>query len=622
MLTEQQVRDIFDAAFAKAKPFIKEGEIEEKKGKRPDFYPGYEDAVRTAEQIKVHIVPGTVGEHLIRDRSPNQTEAEFVYVSKNAKQVTLPVYQDFDNTVSRVVTPGNWDLLYPKENQAADDLREYLSEGIDEYDSVQNFVSYLLLKLKSVDPMGLLVVTPGELPTITREDGTQIVDGTMPLRPQIAYIESEYVWGYKADRWYLYQTEERSLVEYGNRQVRKGMVLMLVDDTRYWRIEQVGKLTDYEFEVTPGIEHGVTYPPADHLKGFPAFKEGKIVWQSVFLPAKDVLDLAYLDAQNLMVIKNACVYPHKVMVGDECDYVDGSVGCHGLGKLTYFDIGQDGNEFKRVIDCPQCKGTGSRSRMSPTGVLHIRPKSGSDNGEGKANEAIYFVEPSTANVEFLSKEVEKNMDVARSIMHLESETAQAGGTQPETATNAGLRNRATAAFIKPIADQMFDTIEFLVDAIARMRYPGQEAIYELVRPTIMDMRTEDDLVEEINVARKSDLSPAYVQNLEWQLYTLHFGNRPEALKAFEVITQADRLNGMTPTQIQAEATAKRAEPWEVVLHYSALSLWEALLREDPALLEKELAEKVTLLRDAAKAVTPASGAVNATAKLLADAVNA
>lgn len=620
MLTEQQVRDIFDAAFAKAKPFIKEGEVEEKKGKLPDFYPGYEDAVRTAEQIKVHIVPGTVGEHLIRDRSPNQTEAEFLYVSKNAKQVTLPVYQDFDNTVSRVVTPGNWDLLYPKESVPADDLREYLSEGIDEYDSVQNFVSYLLLKLKSVDPMGLLVVTPGELPTLTQEDGTVVVDGTMPLRPQIAYVESEYVWGYKADRWYLYVTEEKSLVEYGNRQVRKGMVLTLVDDTRYWRIEQVGKLTEYTFEVIQGVEHGIGYPPADHLKGFPAFKDGKIVWQSVFLPAKDVLDLAYLDAQNLMVIKNACVYPHKVMVGDECDYVDGAVGCRGLGKLTYFDIGQDGNEFTRVVDCPQCKGTGSRSRMSPTGVLLVRPKSGSDGGEGKASEAIYFVEPSTQNTQFLSDEVKKNMDVARSIMHLESETAQAGGTQPETATNAGLRNRATAAFIKPIADQMFDTIEFLVDAIARMRYPGQEALYELVRPTIMDMRTEEDLVEEIKVARASDLPPAYIESLVWQLYTLHFGNRPEALKAFEVITQADRLNSMTSTQIQSDATGKRAEAWEIVLHNSGLSLWEKLLREDAAINDKGIKDKVLALQEAAKAVTPASGAVNAAQKLLADAV--
>ena len=618
MLTEEQVRTIFDEALAKAKPFIDQGEVKEKKGKLPEFYPGYENAVRTAEEIKVHIVPGTVGEHLIRDRSPNQTEAEFVYVSKNAKQVTLPVYQDFDNTVSRVVTPGNWDLLYPKENPAADDLRDYLSEGIDEYDSVQNFFSYLLLKLKSVDPMGLLVVTPGELPTITQADGTEVVDGTMPLRPQIAYIESEYVWGYKADRWYLYQTEERSLVEYGNRQVRKGMVLTLVDDTRYWRIEQVGKLTDYEFEITPGIEHGVGYPPADHLKGFPAFKDGKIVWQSVFLPAKDVLDLAYLDAQNLMVIKNACVYPHKVMVGDECDYVDGSVGCHGLGKLTYFD--ERGPEFTRVVDCPQCKGTGSRSRMSPTGVLLVRPKSSTDGGEGKASEAIYFVEPSTQNTQFLSDEVKKNMDVARAIMHLESETAQAGGTQPETATNAGLRNRATAAFIKPIADQMFDTIEFLVDAIARMRYLGQEAIYELVRPTVMDMRTEEDLVEEIKVARASELPPAYIESLVWQLYTLHFGNRPEALKAFEVITQADRLNSMNPTQVQSEVTAKRAEAWEVVLHYSALSLWENLLRQDPAINDKELAEKVLALQEAAKAVTPTTGTASATATLLRDAV--
>jgi hypothetical protein len=59
---------------------------------------------------------------------------------------------------------------------------------------------------------------------------------------------------------------------------------------------------------------------------------------------------------------------------------------------------------------------------------------------------------------------------------------------------------------------------------------------------------------------------------------------------------------MTPVQIQSEATARRAQAWEVVLHYSGLSLWETLAMDTPAILEAELPAQVKALQDAAKAV--------------------
>jgi|688.fasta_scaffold24140_6 hypothetical protein len=599
MLTEVEARRIFDDAWKKAKPFIQDGEVVEKKGKLPDFYPGYPESVRTAKDIAVHVIPGVFGESILANRSPNQTEAEWNYIKANAKQVTLPVYMDFQNTIQRAIAPGNWELQFTEE-QASADLREYITTGVEEYDSVQNFIRYLLPKIKCTDPMGLMVVTPGELPTVENADGTVSVDGTVPFRPQITYVEVAKVWGFKADVWYLYQANEASPVEYGNGTVNKGMVLYLVDDTRFWRIYQVGKLIDYTFAIEEGIEHGVGYAPADHIKGLPVFKDGKVVWQSVFLPVKDVLDLAYLDAQNLTLIKSNCVYPTRVMVGDECTHSESGAMCD-RGVLRIFDpMNPDAAPNLKV--CPKCFG-GTKSRMSPQGTMVIPQTLASDSTKAvSARDALFYVEPSTANTEFLSEQVKKNMDVARSILHLQSDTTQQGGTQPETATNSGFRNRALIAFIRPIADQMFDTIDFIVDAMARMRYPGMEDLYQLIRPNVVDMRTEADLIADIKEARASDMPPAMVEDLMWQYTNMRYQNNATALKAFEVITQADRLSGMTPVQIQSEATARRAQAWEVVLHYSGLSLWETLAMDTPAILEAELPAQVKALQDAAKAV--------------------
>ena len=112
MLTEAEVRRIFDDAWKKAKPFVQDSEVVEKKGKLPDFYPGYPEAVRTSRDIAVHIVPGVFGESILANRSPNQTEAEWNYIKANAKQVTLPVYMDFENTIRRALAQGNWELEF------------------------------------------------------------------------------------------------------------------------------------------------------------------------------------------------------------------------------------------------------------------------------------------------------------------------------------------------------------------------------------------------------------------------------------------------------------------------------------------------------------------------------
>lgn len=622
MLTQDQVREIFEATWDKAKGFVRDGTLIEKKGKLPEFYPGYNDTVRTAREIAVHIEPGVFAEHLIRERSPNQTEQEFTYVQKNAKQVTLPVWQDFENTIRRALSPTNWEIKLEAENEAASDLHEYITEGITEYDSVTNFVNYLLPKLKAKDPMGLLVVTPGEVPVTENEAGELVIDGTQPFRPQIAYIEGERVWAYKAGQYYLYLSNERSAVEYSGKMQERGMVFYLVDDTLFWRIAQFGKAIDYTFTVEEYIQHGVGYPPADHLKGIPEYVQGSIVWKSIFLPAKDVLDLAYLDAQNLMVIKNACVYPHKVMVGDECDFTaEDGTRCMD-GKFTRYDV-LNPDAPGMVSTCPKCHGSGSKSRMSPMGVLLIRPNSGltGAGNEMTAQQSLYFVEPSTANTQFLSDQVDRNIAQARAILHLDSEVAQAGGAQPETATQGGLRNRAMIAFIKPIADQMLNTVEFLVDAIAKMRYPGQDNLFTMMRPSVIDLRTEADLLADIEAARKAEMPPAVVADLVWKYIGTRYNTAPDALAAFEVIGAADRLYGMTAQQVQLEATAKRVEPWEVVLHYSALTLLDDIRRADPGFDALELDAKVEALKNAAKALAPiAAPAASPAANLLANAI--
>lgn len=631
MLDQQQVEALFRTALERAKPFLKDGKLAPKKrtGKPveyPELWEGQDDAWKQKHALRIHVEQGVDAANLLLQQSPNQSKEELEYVRKNARQVTLTVYQDYENTIRRALSDGNWSITYRGGAAGEEAFEGYVNSGLTEFDSVLNFVRYMLPKAKTLDPMGLLVVHPGEVPTEETEDGQVVVAADAMISPQIMYVPVERVWGFKYDTWYLYQSYEESVVVEGNKNVRKGIVCYLVDDTRFWRIEQYGELKDYTFTFTEFFEHGVGYPPADHLKGVPVWDDGQVVHQSHYLTCKELLDLAFIDAQRLQVVKNAVAFPHKVMVGDDCDFVDRTTPTHAAcmgGKVTYY--AEEGMPIEKT--CPQCGGSGVKSRMSPLGVLLIRPKDPNGAGGGDtttAPQSLYFVEPSTANMEFLSAQVEKNIDAARQVMHLQSETAQQGGAQPETATNAGLRSRSTIAFIRPIADQMFGTIDFLLDAIGRMRYGadfgGESMGYTLTRPINLDLRTEADMIAEIKEAKASGLPQAVIDRMVWHYISLRYQSEPSAMDAFEVIAQADRLLSLDPAQVQSEATAGRAQPWEVVLHWSALSIYEHLLTTGAAFNGLDVQGKAEAMKAYARTLSPVAATRNALPRL-AEAVN-
>jgi hypothetical protein len=255
--------------------------------------------------------------------------------------------------------------------------------------------------------------------------------------------------------------------------------------------------------------------------------------------------------------------------------------------------------------CPSCHGTGKKRRLSPTGELVINPGSNPDGIGGSdgvnATNALAFIAPGVETVEFLRSDIDRNINYARGIMHLQADAPMAGGDQ-KTATEAGLNNRAKDAFVKPIADQLLGIYEFGVRMMGRMISGAEWDGFSLRRPTSYDLRTEADRVAEIQTARTTGLPPALIDEMEGDLIAARFSNDEAMLMAMEVIQRADRLARMAPETITAEAAAGRVQAWEVLLHYGALDLYRQLEETDPAFAALEsIWDKVTALHDAAKA---------------------
>lgn len=580
----------------------------------PEMWPGYNDACREREKIRPHIEHGYYPERLFKERAPNQTDAEAGYMRANYRQVTLAHYDDYQNSILRALHENNWSITYGKgeenEEEVTNDFKEYVTKGLNEFGSYLNYVRYIVPKVKTLDAMGLMVVLPKTIAVIIDTDGNQTIDPEGEIDPVPQYIPVNDVWGFDYDRWYLWLTNEKSWVNRGQEKVKDGLVLMMVDDQNVYKITQVGEKFKFIFQIDIWWAHELGYAPAIHLRGNPKQKEGMMVWQSPYLTPSEPLDQVLLDYSYLGASKAKCVFPHPVMIGDDCEFVDNSTGakCYA-GDLSWTDTTSD-PPLERHRQCPSCKGSGMKSRMGPLGTLLVRPPNRLDErGESPtlAN-ALSFVGPDVATLDFLQTQVEANTQAARTMLHLSTEQPIVGGEQ-KTATQSGIDNKGHYAFIKPISDQVFDIYEFLLVTTGEMRYGPKFTGVSLTRPDSFDVRTEADMAIEIADGRKnSDLPPAMMDVLVWSYAKARNQNDPGAMQVLETIAAADYLFTTETADIQYQLSQGVVEKWQVVLHFQAQSIYDELARTSKLVsTEDHMADvqaNAQALIEAAKARTP------------------
>ena len=624
-MNEQQVRDIWDVVLAKVKDHIKEGELTKTNdGLYPELWPGYNRASQQRHQLLPHTVQGEFPDHLFMERAPNQTERELAWLRANYKPVTLPVFSDLKNTVGRALHERNWALEFG-ENPAAQDVEQYVTENIKEWGSLSNFIKSAGISTMMQDSMGVLTFLPTTIPAIEREDGTMVMDPLGMLDPDIAYYKCEQVWGFEYDRYYLLLREEKSNVQYGNTTKPWGLVLWLVDDEKVWRIEQTGRMLDWTFSIVEDFTHGVGFPPCIHWGGEAVYRSNRLVWESPYLAVAGILDIAMLQEHYLRASEAKCVYPHTVVMGSPCDFEDKDHhACNGTGWLEWVQANAvTGAEHTVKHECPSCKGSGWKTRLSPMGQVVINPSPdsvGSDSTTIDATNALAFVSPSVETVRYIWERYKGNIKDARNIMHLDAEAPMVGG-DAKTATEAGLNARAKDAFVKPIADRLFVIKDFAVLCIGKMRHGKDWQDYVLRPPSHYDLRTDADLLAEIAQAIEKRLPPPIVDYLTWQYVQSRYGNDPEAMDNFAVVLRADRLQTMDWTAIQTEAAAGRVQPWEILLHFSGMGIWEKMTAQDPGLRNLPVTEQVDRLIaqakvEATQTTTPAATASNPMQTLL------
>lgn len=575
----------------------------------PDYWPGYRETVRQRQRILTHAELDHFPAHLFRQRAPRQTVEEFEYLRANYKQTTLPVFLDFENTVGRVWFDANWSATWTAgqegegAEQAKADLERYLEE-LDGRGSWEQYAKDYLTHETLVDANAVLAWYASEVPTTTTVDDRgellEVIAGDrlLPVLPHL--YRCDQVVARQIGRHFLLEEDEKSEVTYGGRRLRVGRIFTFLDRDVVVRIKQVGSYLDDHYEAQLLYRHGWDQVPARVLGGVPVKRGPASFFVSPFAYAVDLLDLALLNEQYLNAVIAGCVYPHRVMYGDPCNFTRNeggqTVACDG-GRLFH----ADGSES----ECPSCHGSGLRSRLTPLGVLLVKPATSTQPGdEALPSRPLEFISPSTETPEFLRSKIDSDERRARSILRLNTTGDQAPGTDAKVATAALLNHKALTAFVKPIGDRLFALLQFGYQAAAWQRHAEAAPRVTVSTPKDYDLSTEADFLSQLDAARQAGLPPFVVQAYLQRFLEALFYDDATARAAFDTLVQADRLLMVPAAELPTLEARRLAEPWEVVLHQSGPTLLQELVRTAPGYLDQDLAARIAQLQDLARQRAP------------------
>lgn len=601
-MTEQ---DIINAALSSA---IASSKLKHEK-KDYGIHPLYEDSVEMAEHISYHAVKGIFPKELFKHRSPNQTDKEAEYIEKNYKQHTLPVFIDYRSTITRPFGDGNWSIEYQEDSakykQANRTFRDYVENGIPIYGSLENFIKFILPDIKSIDANGFLAIRPKDIALKQLEDGEYVIDSDELYEPTIFYFKSEQTIDYKDGYYYLFLSKEKSEILVNKQKRREGNIFELYTENAVYFLIQTGEQKTWTFKVETYFEHNTGEIPVQQLMGIPNLVDNRILWQSPFLYATDLLDVVTMNANWLQASINSCVFPVKVMYGQRCEFRDSNGYICTDGKI----INEEGVE--KV--CSSCNGSGLKSRLSPIGTLLINPSTKFETGEEKATQApLQYIAPEVTTLEFLRDKIAEDTMKARAILHLQTSNTDVKGSDNMTATGMAIDVKSMYAFIKPISDQMFMIYEFCLKNIGLQRYGSEFKQPQLSYPKTFDFKSSEDYLNDISEAIKNGLPPSFIHVITLSYLNAYYGDNSNATTIFMIISEVDRLFSMSQDEINMKMAKGTISKWEDILHSSAIVFIDEAIEENPKFLELDLkAQKEILIKKAKdKEASISSNSVN------------
>jgi hypothetical protein len=560
-----------------------------RENKWPELYIGYTDAILERENINIHSTRKVFPELSFRRLLTNMDENGIKWLKENYQPITQSVFSDFDSTAKRAINN-----VYIDDNGVDSEVMDYLSKELPKYDSFFNYFKELQPTLRLRDAMSVFTAAPVELPLSITEDGVTFIDGDINPTPQ--YFECFRVIHYERGKECLILRPEKSLVNVGNTTKQVGLIFEWYDKERIIRFVQTGRRHEYTFSIAHEFEHELEMMPAIRAGGMAEIIDNEVVYSSYFSPALPHLNYAMFDGIFLQAQKRKSAFPTQVMATENCNYEDAQLGFCTDGILRGI---KDGAEV--ITDCPKCDGTGKRKHLNPFSTFYVPIKNGDEQGSQlSVHDALTYVSPSVETLKFLREEVEQQINSAYEVIKTRRSNVSTGNV---TATEKGIDLKATQAFIISFSMGLIAVGNLLIKSIVDMKW-GKDVKQSptILGPQHLDFKTVTDYIFELAEAQKAGLPPFVISRLvSDMMYAMSDGN-DISTKVVETVIAADTLYALDNTK--AALQRDNVQKWQLVLHTASFSIIYDIMMKDSSFIEKDLADRVKIVIDAAKVLTP------------------
>jgi len=427
----------------------------------------------------------------------------------------------------------------------SDELNTYLTErkfdGQYFYSYIQKFVVRRMIE----DPNGWLVWIPV---------GEGLTNPSVKVDVEPLLIMSEHIKVLEPGLLTWRSPDEFSNIMVNGKMQQTGAVFYSLTDNEFLKHSQVGQSIDKKFETVVIYQHNIGAIPGVILGGDLTDENFFDSYFSAFVPFANEAIRQYSDWTAVMTTS---AFPYREEIAENCN----GKGCRD--GIVY------NHESEEHETCGICKGTGRVISRSPFGVF-LREKSNPALGvDGDVNgPMIRFISPDVSIIEYSGQAWQTLLKKAEESLHLNViDESQSGVAKM-------IDREDSFSQLTKISNNIFDEIIFKsLLFIEKYRNVNEPMNPVITKPISFSMKTEDDLIDELNKLTDKNAPIAFLVESTKDLARKRFSGNKSVSRMVEVLVSYDpifHLNTKDKQMLLAAGSIKRDDLIRSLFAYKTL----------------------------------------------------
>ncbi len=556
-------------------------------------HPYYEIACKLAREMAVHVYGDKPVELLNRVR-PGEDDKIKDYRLANYEPTTKAPCGKAIKIVSKIFNPNLSSIIFPKDNEKAEQLKKYTMEYFPTYNSLTVYNKDVTLKKMIADANAVMAVKPQRRP---RNDAERV-------KPVVVIYGCENVYNWDLDHFLIFLKEEKN--------TEKGTITYTFEYYDYIQIIRFDATVSSDEKLTLVVNEEESYQhnfidketgeneiPAWKLRGNSVpLPDGEIVYESYFADAQAHWNLSIIHESDVLGAFTKHMHPQRMVIGEECHnqrIIEG-INFKCSGGILRSGMSKD------LHQCDICEGTG-RIASSPY-EDHIVLKSKLDEMEKTGFAPVEYVRVPVDATKLLAERADQmvqkgsaaiNMDVEDRIGENQSGIAK---VYDRSAQNNTIYDIGATMYDVHFQNQFYFINKFMFGTEDKSAGKNtDDNLPQINKPTSFNIESVPELIAGFSEGKKAGLDRSFLQAKEVEILGRDLDTNPDLKKYYTTIINLDPLFGMTQEEIDALLPKGVIRKVDVSIHANLKPFVDRALSEDANFLDLPKEEKLLKLEE-------------------------